>query len=55
VSTDHLESKPPGVLLLLAWNLADEIRSQLSWFSDQGGQFLIPVPEPRLVSGVDAS
>jgi C-methyltransferase len=51
VSPEHLEADPPGVLLLLAWNLADEIRHQLAWFSERGGRFLIPVPEPRLVSG----
>ena len=51
VSPEHLEADPPDVLLLLAWNLADEIRHQLSWFSARGGRFLIPVPEPRLVSG----
>ncbi len=51
VSPEHLEADPPDVLLLLAWNLADEIRHQLSWFSSRGGRFLVPVPEPRLVSG----
>jgi novobiocin biosynthesis protein NovU/D-mycarose 3-C-methyltransferase len=54
VSPEHLEAEPPAVLLLLAWNLADEIRKQLAWFSARGGQFLIPVPEPCLVSGDEA-
>ncbi len=49
VSPDRLAADPPDVLLLLAWNLADEIRQQLAWFSEAGGQFLIPVPDPRLV------
>lgn len=49
VSPDWLRARPPDVLLLLAWNLADEIRQQLAWFGDAGGQFLLPVPEPRLV------
>ncbi len=49
VSPDHLAAQPPDVLLLLAWNLADEIRQQLAWFSRRGGRFLIPVPEPRVV------
>jgi novobiocin biosynthesis protein NovU/D-mycarose 3-C-methyltransferase len=48
VSPDHLAAHPPDVLLLLAWNLADEIRRQLAWFTERGGAFLIPVPEPRL-------
>jgi novobiocin biosynthesis protein NovU len=49
VSPEHLQAHPPQILLLLAWNLADEIRQQLAWFSEQGGQFLVPVPHPRLV------
>ena len=49
VSTERLEANPPDVLLLLAWNLADEIRQQLAWFAEQGGRFLVPVPKPCLV------
>jgi hypothetical protein len=48
VSPEHLAAHPPDVLLLLAWNLADEIRRQLAWFTERGGAFLIPVPEPHL-------
>ena len=43
-----LEDKP-DVVLLLAWNFADEIMEQQKAFRDQGGQFLVPVPVPRLV------
>jgi hypothetical protein len=50
VSPDVLSADPPDVLLLLAWNLADEIRAQLRWFSERGGRFLLPVPDPRLVA-----
>jgi novobiocin biosynthesis protein NovU/D-mycarose 3-C-methyltransferase len=49
VSPDRLTDDPPDVLLLLAWNLADEIRQQQSGFAARGGKFLIPVPEPRLL------
>ncbi|MGH2350213.1 MAG: methyltransferase C-terminal domain-containing protein, partial [Chloroflexota bacterium] len=49
VSPDYLAAHPPHVLLLLAWNLADEIRRQLAWFAEQGGQFLVPVPDPHLI------
>jgi hypothetical protein len=45
----RLVENPPHVLLLLAWNLAEEIRQQLAWFTAAGGRFLIPVPSPRLV------
>ncbi len=49
VPPERLTTDPPDVLLLLAWNLADEIRQQLAWFAERGGAFLLPIPEPRLV------
>ena len=39
----------PDVLLILAWNFAEEIMSQQSEFAAGGGKFLIPVPSPELV------
>ncbi|MCA1406408.1 class I SAM-dependent methyltransferase [Ensifer sp. IC3342] len=40
----------PEVLLVLAWNFFDEIRSQQSDFAARGGRFLVPLPRPVLVS-----
>ena len=39
----------PDVLLLLAWNFADEIMKQQATFAKNGGQFLFPVPKPELI------
>ena len=39
----------PDVLLLLAWNFADEIMKQQSLYANNGGKFLIPVPKPELI------
>ena len=46
VGPDRLESDPPDYLLLFAWNLADEIRAQLTSFR---GRFIVPIPEPRVL------
>lgn len=49
VGPEWLERDPVDVLIILAWNIADEIIGQQRWFAERGGRFLIPVPEPHFV------
>ena len=44
-----LETEPPDVLLLLAWNFAPEIIAQQQGYARSGGRFLVPVPTPELI------
>ncbi|MCI0426304.1 MAG: class I SAM-dependent methyltransferase [Actinobacteria bacterium] len=47
---DQLMAAPPDYLLLLAWNHAEEIMRQQGWFAEQGGRFIVPIPEVTVVA-----
>ncbi|WP_373085095.1 methyltransferase domain-containing protein [Sneathiella sp.] len=46
---DKIWQVKPDYVLILPWNLADEIASEMSAVSDWGGRFAIPIPELRLL------
>jgi SAM-dependent methyltransferase len=46
---DHWRVDPPTHLVILAWNFKDEIVRQMKPFADEGGRFVVPIPEPALV------
>jgi novobiocin biosynthesis protein NovU/D-mycarose 3-C-methyltransferase len=47
VGPERLRTEPPDVLLLSAWNFADEIRRQQHEYVERGGRMLHPLPEPH--------
>lgn len=47
----YAKQQPPDCFLLLAWNYAKEILEREKEFLRTGGQFIIPIPEPLVVSG----
>lgn len=49
LAPEALVEKRPDYVLMLAWNFADEIRAQQTAYTEAGGQFIVPVPEPRIL------
>ena len=44
---DKIRETKPDYVLILPWNLREEIMRQTSYIGEWGGQFLVPIPEPR--------
>lgn len=44
--------KKPDVLIILAWNFAEDIMSNHKKYAEEIGSFLVPMPEPRLIHDV---
>ena len=45
---DKIQETKPDYLLILPWNLKDEIMSQMAYIRDWGGKFIVPIPEVKV-------
>jgi SAM-dependent methyltransferase len=48
-SPERIYETRPDYMVLLAWNFADEIMEQQAEFKEQGGKFIIPIPELKII------
>ncbi|HEY6639023.1 MAG TPA: class I SAM-dependent methyltransferase [Solirubrobacterales bacterium] len=46
---EALEQARPDFVLILPWNLTDEIVAQLSHVREWGGRFVVPIPEVKVI------
>jgi C-methyltransferase C-terminal domain/Putative zinc binding domain/Methyltransferase domain len=44
-SPSHIRETRPDYLLILPWNLKDEIMRSISYIREWGGRFVVPIPE----------
>ena len=49
LTPDQLERTKPDYVLVLPWNLKDEISDQLSYVREWGGQLVFPIPALEIV------
>jgi len=46
---EKIRETKPDYVLILPWNLKNEIREQLSYIRDWGGKFVVPIPEVEVL------
>jgi len=49
---ERIRETKPDLVLILPWNLKDEIMKQLSYISEWGGRFVVPIPEAAVFEAV---
>lgn len=47
---DRVRATQPDYLLILPWNIREEVMQQMSYIREWGGKFVVPIPEVRVYS-----
>jgi len=47
--TDKVYQENPDYLLILCWNIVDEITEQLRSYRNGGGKFIVPIPKVKII------
>jgi hypothetical protein len=50
LAPDEIDKVKPDYVFILPWNFRDEIMKQLAHIREWGGQFIVPIPQARVVS-----
>ncbi|MCW9023540.1 MAG: class I SAM-dependent methyltransferase [Gammaproteobacteria bacterium] len=49
VAFEQLKKDPPDFLILLAWNFSHELMNKTSAYQGEGGKYIIPIPQVKIV------
>ncbi|MGL4618019.1 MAG: methyltransferase domain-containing protein, partial [Chroococcidiopsis sp.] len=49
---DKIRETQPDYVLILPWNLKEEIMTQMAYIAEWGGQFVVPIPEVRVYPAI---
>ena len=49
LAPEEIARRRPDYVFILPWNFRDEIMSQMAGIREWGGQFIVPIPEARIV------
>src|SRR5262249_22931286 len=49
VPTDWLTQELPEAAILFSWNIRDEVLRRNQAYRDQGGRFIVPIPEVQVL------
>ena len=49
VKEERLREDKPDYVLILPWNIKEEIIEQLSYIREWGGRFVVAIPELRIL------
>ncbi|MDH3625210.1 MAG: class I SAM-dependent methyltransferase [Myxococcales bacterium] len=48
-SPDRIRETKPDYVLILPWNIKEEVMKQMSYIRDWGGRFVVPIPRARVL------
>jgi 2-polyprenyl-3-methyl-5-hydroxy-6-metoxy-1,4-benzoquinol methylase len=49
MNEDYLKAQQPDYVIILPWNLKEEITGQLAYIRDWGGKFVVPIPSLQIL------
>ena len=53
LSSDAIYEKKPDFIVILAWNFSESIMKKHIEYLESGGAFILPMPEPRIITKVN--